>query len=257
MSSRATSSLPPAGPGVPKAVRSLARVLVGSGNAAKIQAVRDGLAAFVPRLEVDGVEVESGVADQPVGFDEILLGARNRARAAFAVGGCDLAAGIEDGLVTLPDVDDIAGPTAATLNLGCAWLTDGRRESFGLSSGFGYPDACAQRALRERAPIGEVFDELWRAREPDALAAGPSGAGVGNIGRLTLGVLTRAEYGRHAVVCAFVRYLHPDLYSATEAAGAEVSAVEVPGALTGSRSGSQAGGTVAGGAAARDARVRA
>jgi inosine/xanthosine triphosphatase len=244
LSSRATSSSPSAGPGVPKAVRSLARVLVGSGNAAKIQAVRDGLAAFVPRLEVDGVEVESGVPDQPVGFDEILRGARNRARAALDTGACDLAAGIEDGLVTLPGVEDVAGRAAATLNLGCAWLTDGRRESFGLSSGFGYPDACAQTALRERAPIGDLFDELWRAREPAATAAGASGAGVGNIGKLTLGVVERAEYGRHAVVCAFVRYLHPDLYPGCESPGAETPGV---------------GGadTRVGGAGTRDTRVRA
>jgi non-canonical (house-cleaning) NTP pyrophosphatase len=36
--------------------------------------------------------------------------------------------------------------------------------------------------------------------------------GEGNVGRLTRGVLTRAEYGRHAVLCALIRFIHPALY---------------------------------------------
>lgn len=213
MSSQLSASSDPARAGLPNALPWLRRVRVGSRNAPKIQAVRDALGAFAPDLEVDGVEVESGVPEQPVGFEEILRGAKNRAEAALARGDCDLAAGIEDGLVTLPGVDDIPGLASATLNLGCAWLTDGRRESFGLSSGFGYPDACAQIALREREPIGDLFDELWRSGDRDANERAPTGRGVGNIGKLTLGVLTRTEYARHAVVCALVRYLHPDLYA--------------------------------------------
>jgi len=213
--------------GVPSALQSLRRVHVGSANAPKIQAVRDALACFLPGIEgagveINGVDVVSGVPEQPVGFDEILRGAKNRAEAALTSGGqgCDLAFGIEDGLVTLPGVEAIAGPNA-TLNIGCAWLTDGRRESFGLSSAFGYPDDCVVRAVRDREPIGELFDALWRAREPDAGASGPSGRGIGNIGKLSLGVLPRAEYGRHAVVCALVRYLHPDLYAGQYVAEAE------------------------------------
>ena len=214
MSSPVTSSGVPAQSRRPEVLSWLRRVHVGSKNAPKIQAVRDALGAFVPDLEVEGVEVETGVPEQPVGFDEIVRGAKNRAQAALARGGCDLAAGIEDGLVTLSGVSDLRGLGSATLNLGCAWLTDGQRESFGLSSGFGYPNACAEVALRERQPIGGLFDELWRARDGDAQKSGATGRGLGNIGKLTFGVLTRTEYARHAVMCAFVRYLHPDLYFA-------------------------------------------
>jgi inosine/xanthosine triphosphatase len=188
------------------------RVRVGSSSAPKIQAVSEALSSFGLAPRVEGSPVESGVPEQPVGFDEILRGARARAEAALALGACDLAVGIEDGLVTLPGVSSIAGLASPTLNLGCAWLSDGRRESFGLSSAFGYPDACAEAAVRDREPIGDLFDELWRGREDSASAQSPSGRGIGNIGKLTLGVLTRAEYARHAVVCGLVRYLHPDLY---------------------------------------------
>jgi len=184
---------------------SLRRIRVGSTQAPKLQAVRDAFAAYVDEIEVEGVAVESGVPDQPVGFAEIARGARNRAEAARRSGPCDLGAGIEDGLVVLPEM------AGTIVNVGCAWLTDGERESFGLSSGFGYPPACGEPAIAGREPIGELFDALWREQvDPGAGAA--SGPGLGNIGRLSGGVLTRAEYGRHAVLCALVRFLHPALY---------------------------------------------
>lgn len=183
----------------------LSHVRVGSLNAPKIAAVRAALAPYAPAARVEGVAVASGVPDQPVGFAEIVGGARERASAAHRSGACDLAVGIEDGLVTLPGVE------GDPLNVGCAAVTDGARIAIGLSSGFAYPPACAVQALRERSPIGDLFDALWRREHHEATDA-PSSLSVGNVGKLTLGVLPRTEYARHAVVCALVRFLHPDLY---------------------------------------------
>jgi len=181
------------------------RVRVGSTSRSKLEATRSALTAYLEHVHVEGVDVESRVPEQPVGFAEIIEGARNRARAAAASGPCDLAVGIEDGLVELPDV------ALAAFNVGAAVVSDGRRESVGLSSAFGYPPACLERALSERAPIGALFDRLWQAErgEPDD---SPSALREGNIGRLSLGALPRGEYGRHAVLCALIGFLHPDLY---------------------------------------------
>ena len=186
-------------------IESLRSIRVGSTQPPKIQAVREAFAAYVSEPAVEGVAVASGVPEQPVGFAEIVRGARNRAEAARTSGTCDLGAGIEDGLIVLPE---LAG---SIVNVGCAWLTDGERESFGLSSGFGYPPLCDQEALTRGEPIGALFDTLWQERV-DSGASRASGPGEGNIGRLSGGVLTRAEYGRHAVLCALVRFVNPDLY---------------------------------------------
>lgn len=184
------------------------RVNVGSQNAAKLEAVRRGLEPFFPGVELAGFSVASGVSEQPVGFDEILSGARNRARRSFAHGNCELGVGIEDGLIPLPTL-----PTGY-VNLGCCVLHDGARDAYGLSSGFEYPPACVAEATGfERVPIGDVFDRVFAARHPGL----DPGLLAGNIGRLTEGVLTRAEYGSHAVMCAMVRLLHPELYAETEA----------------------------------------
>ena len=192
----------------------LRRVRVGSENPTKIAAARDALAVYVDAVDVQGVAVASGVAEQPVGFEEIIRGARTRARASLDSGPCDLGVGIEDGLVNLPGVETLP------LNLGCSWLTDGTRESFGLSSAFAYPDACAIGVLRDQEPVGVLFDRLWQEHS-GMLDRVPSGRSVGNIGKLSLGVLPRAEYARHAVLCALVRFLHPDLYASEPAVLAE------------------------------------
>lgn len=185
----------------------LRRVRVGSANPPKIQAVRDALAALAPAAEVEGVAVESGVAEQPLGFAEITAGARNRARAAFASGPCDLAVGYEDGLVEIP------GTFERWFNVGCAAIVAREGEGLGFSSGFAYPPACAERAAAEREPIGDLFDALWRERRGGARGAA-SALSEGNVGKLTSGALPRADYARHAVLCALVSFLHPDLYRA-------------------------------------------
>ena len=187
------------------------RVRVGSANGPKIEAARRAIGAYAPDARVEGAAVESGVSEQPLGFEEIARGARNRAARAFELGDCELAVGYEDGLVEL---SDLAGPEAVSpelINLGCAVVTDGRKISLGLSSGFAYPPECARRAAQDRTPIGELFDTLWAAREGTRSGV-PSVESEGNIGKLSLGELTRSEYARHAIVCALLRFLHPELY---------------------------------------------
>ncbi len=184
-------------------------VRVGTLNGPKLEAARQALRAYRPEVEIIGHAVASGVADQPVGYAEIVAGARQRARGAFAAGRCELGIGIEDGLVEIAEIGHWI------VNVGAAVVCDGHRESVGLSSGFAYPPECAERALATREPIGTLFDGLWRTRVAEDPDPEPSAISVGNVGKLSRGVLTRAEYGRHAVLCALIQYLHPDLYFAS------------------------------------------
>jgi len=198
---------------LPNPLGALKRVRVGSQNEPKIAAVRSAIAAYAPEAEVCGAEVASGVSAQPVGFEEIVRGARNRAAAARAGGECDLGVGIEDGLVALPP--GAASVADEHVNIGCAAVSDGIRVSLGFSSAFAYPPDVSLPAVRERAPIGALFDRLWQERRRGFdHAAFPRSAG--NVGKLTAGVLPRSEYARHAVLCALVAWLNPDLYPAPE-----------------------------------------
>jgi len=193
----------------PGPLGSLERVLVGSQNEPKIAAVRAAFEPFAADVSVAGVAVASGVPDQPVGFEEIVSGARNRAVAARAAGVCDFSVGIEDGLVAVPT--GTSGGDRETVNIGCAAVSDGRRVSIGFSSGFAYPPGVADPAVRDRVPIGGLFDDLWKDCRGERGPL-PSARTTGNIGKLTLGALPRDEYARHAVLCALIAFLHPDLY---------------------------------------------
>lgn len=189
-------------------------VWVGSSNLPKIDAVRAAIAPYAREVRVEGVAVPSDVPEQPVGLEEIVRGARNRAeqatRAARRKGSaCDLAVGIEDGLL---DLCDLGVPGLGPVNIGCAAVTDGSRMSVGFSSAFPYPPQCTERAIRDRQPIGELFDSLWAQAKGEG-AVVSSGRTLGNVGKLTLGVLPRSDYARHAVLCALVSFLHPDLYA--------------------------------------------
>jgi inosine/xanthosine triphosphatase len=188
-----------------KALAELRLVRVGSTNPPKLEGVRSALAALSCDVAVEGIDLESGVPDQPLGFEEIVEGARNRAEGARRCGACDLAVGYEDGLVAIPE------PDGTWFNVGCAAVSDGVRISLGLSSGFSYPPACSQRAVAERRPIGALFDRLWTQLRGDASDAAQ--LSIGNVGKLTRGALTRAEYTRHAVLCALTPFIHPDLYA--------------------------------------------
>lgn len=184
------------------------RVRVGSTNPPKLAGVRAALEPFLPGVALEGVPVESGVSDQPLGFEEIARGARQRARDARDGAEEVLGVGYEDGLVQVPD-----GGQGLWVNMGFAALAHGQGVALGLSSGFAYPSACVVPAVERREPIGEVFDRFFRARRAVEERA-PSALSVGNIGKLSAGVLPRAEYTRHAVLCALVQLLHPDLYGA-------------------------------------------
>jgi inosine/xanthosine triphosphatase len=59
---------------------------VGSSNPVKIEAVRLAVSGQWPDSQVTGIEVASGVSDQPMSDDETKQGSENRARAVLAAG---------------------------------------------------------------------------------------------------------------------------------------------------------------------------
>jgi inosine/xanthosine triphosphatase len=183
------------------------RVLVGSRNAPKVDAVRDAFAAYFTGVDVRGVEVESGVPDQPIGWEEIVRGAMNRAARAFTSAECDFGVGYEDGLVPVPFT------RTGYVNFGCCAIFDGARHALGFSSGFEYPRQCTERAAKARVPVGDTFDEVFSfltgACPPESA---PSSLTIGNVGMLTGGRLVRRDYTRHAVLCALAQLRHPQFY---------------------------------------------
>ena len=74
--------------------------VVGSTNPVKVQAVLDGATTMLGETTVTSVDVPSGVSAQPIGDDEMIAGAINRAKAALQTNGAaTFGVGLEGGVV--------------------------------------------------------------------------------------------------------------------------------------------------------------
>jgi inosine/xanthosine triphosphatase len=174
-------------------------VVVASVNPVKVNAARGGFGrAFKGwELEVLGVNVPSGVADQPMSDDETLRGAANRAAAAReAVPGADFWVGLEGG------VQDHDGRMEAF-----AWVVvlSGRRAGRSRTATFQLPPRVAE-LVRAGVELGHADDQVFgRSNSKQANGA---------VGLLTRDLIDRAAYYEHAVVLALIPFLNDQYYHA-------------------------------------------
>lgn len=170
-------------------------VVVGSTNPAKLEPVRRVFAEVFPGLEVRGVEVPSGVRAQPIGYDETLQGALNRARAALAQPGAAWGLGLEAGV-------EFNGQGSWLFNIAVILRADGR---WGLARGGSVllPPRVGER-LRRGEELGPIMDDLVGKKDTKK--------GSGAVGILTLSRIERVEFWRHTLELALPPFLRPELY---------------------------------------------
>src|SRR5574342_3631 len=106
------------------------KINVGSKNEIKVSAVKETVSNYsiISDAEISGMEVPSGVSEQPKSLEETVQGAINRAKGAF--NGCDLSFGIESGIMQVPKTK-----TGYMDFCACA-IYDGKDMHLGLSSAF-------------------------------------------------------------------------------------------------------------------------
>jgi inosine/xanthosine triphosphatase len=128
------------------------RIAVGSMNPAKIAAVEGAAARYLPRCEVEPVDLNLDLPAQPWGDDETLRCAEARAVEARSLLGADVGAGIESGVVD--------GPRGRLYAVSWAFLVDRHgRTGIGGSERFPLPGAVAE-AMRRGGELGPVIDEI-------------------------------------------------------------------------------------------------
>src|SRR5688572_6025965 len=171
------------------------RAAVGSTNPAKVEAVRLVLARLAPGCALEAIDVASGVAAQPVGDQATREGARNRARAALAATGADVAFGLEGGVINDPPLVWLVSWVAAV-------ASDGRQ---GDASGLRMPlpKTVADR-LAAGDELGTVIDDLFDVRA--------SKQHTGAVGLLTERFVSRTDAFADLVAMACAPLLRPDLY---------------------------------------------
>ena len=170
-------------------------IVVGSKNPNKIQAVKEAMQAFEPFAGADfqGVSADSGVSDQPIGLEETLTGAQNRAKQAF--GDCELSIGLESGLVPVPLTH------SGFMNLSACVIYDGRDMFAGLGPAFELPLSITRSVVDDHLELDEAILKSGMTNNPRI------GYSEGIIGILTRGVVTRKDYMVPAVAMALARLM--------------------------------------------------
>jgi inosine/xanthosine triphosphatase len=169
-------------------------VVVTSFNPVKIEAVRGAFLTSFPEQEirVTPVQVNSGVADQPMSDDETRLGARNRvAEARLKMPDADYWVGLEGGL------DFFDGNLVAF-----AWMVvTGFDNRSGEARSATLPLPPKVRALVESGlELGEANDRVFSTLN--------SKQGGGAYGLLTDGLMTRESIYTQTLILALIPLVH-------------------------------------------------
>ncbi|MEK7511303.1 MAG: DUF84 family protein [Patescibacteria group bacterium] len=170
------------------------KIVVGSKNPAKVEAVQEILQDY-PHLkdaEVVGVEVSSGVSDQPTSLTEVTTGAMNRAKASFV--DCTYAIGLEAGFMEVPNAK------SGHMNVTACAIYDGTDTHFGLSSAFETPDKETMRLVLEEGM--NLSDAAVQTGWVETVDEARKHNGV--IAKLTKGKLDRKEYVKQSIRVALV-----------------------------------------------------
>ncbi len=177
------------------------RLAVGTQRRAKLEAVHRAVLRLrsIPWPEEDSIEivpvsVPSGVPEMPMGEEEGLAGAANRARAALQLTGADLGLGLEGGVVIV----DREEPLLLLRNWAAAW--DGARLWYGCGPGIQLPVELS-RAILHGEELGVAIDRY--AGQQDVRS------GRGTFGVLTADLLDRAHAFEDAVLAALAPWYAP------------------------------------------------
>ena len=176
------------------------KVIVGSKNPTKVEAVREAFGEFpeFKSAEVEGMQVDTEVHKQPKNMEQTVQGAMNRARNAFK--NCDLSVGLESGLMEVPNTK--SGYMDITM---CA-IYDGKNFHLGGSSAFEYPKSMIDLVFSKDYEIDEAAKEAGFSHDENI------GEREGMIGALTKGRLDRKGYSKQAVITALIHLLNPEHY---------------------------------------------
>ncbi|ACU88665.1 protein of unknown function DUF84 [Desulfomicrobium baculatum DSM 4028] len=166
-------------------------IRVGSLNPVKLGAIREVMRVPFPLARFVPVPAPSEVPDQPLGLEETLRGAKNRARNAFA--DCALSVALESGLIEVP------GSNTGYMNLTACAIYDGREMYLGLGPAFELPPDVTRLVVEDGL---ELDPAVRRAGLTDNERIGYA---QGIIGILSGGRVTRMDYSRPAVSMALVR----------------------------------------------------
>ncbi|WP_105188634.1 inosine/xanthosine triphosphatase [Pseudoalteromonas sp. T1lg48] len=173
------------------------KLIVGSKNPVKMNAAKATLATYFPDhlIECLGVDAPSGVADQPMGEADTLLGAENRVRYCQEHYQGDFYMAMEGGAARF----DYGAATFAYVV-----IADNHQLSVGRSCNLPLPESLFEQ-LQQGHELGDVMDAAFNTTNIKQQG--------GAIGLLTRGHATRQSTYQQALTLAMAPFNHPELFS--------------------------------------------
>lgn len=172
------------------------KVMVGSTNPVKVKAAENVFRQWRLHAEIVGIDVPSGVSEQPMSDDETIRGAVNRAKEVLASNPeAEYGVGIEGGVTETP----------YGLYL-CNWGAVAQRDGLiGVGGGarFLLPDSVKERIYRGEE-LGLVIDDLMKKQGTSRKE--------GAVGFFSRGILNRREMLEQVVITSLMRFIQSDIY---------------------------------------------
>lgn len=172
------------------------KIIVGSKNPVKVESVKEAFQKYWPEAVVNGIEVKSGVSEQPQSEEETTRGARQRAILALKSDtSADYGVGLEGG------VTEVEGKLFE-----CAWVAIvDRNGNEGLAGGlyFELPEKIASE-IRKGGELGPLMDKFTGQTNVKQ--------GSGAIGIFTKGELDRKTAYVQIVLSALIKFVSPEWF---------------------------------------------
>ena len=177
--------------------KSMKKIIIASKNPVKINAVKMAFQKVFPEelFVFEGNSIPSNVSDQPIGNEETMLGASNRAKNAMSLfSDADYWVGIEGGVEkTERGMESFS------------WVFIKSKEIEGKAKGniFFLPKK-----------VEELIDQGKELGDADDIVFGDSNSKQknGSVGILTGDIITRTDYYYAALVLALIPFKNTDLY---------------------------------------------
>lgn len=173
------------------------KVVIGSKNPVKITAVQEAFKKVWPdeSFVFEGVEVQSGVSDQPMSDLESIAGATNRAERAMETAGADYGVGLEGGIQKIGDKW-----------FDCGWiviLSKEGKKGIGSSLRMETPPQMME-LINQGMELGYVVDRLFNATNTKQ--------GAGHFGLMTNNAIDRKSGYRDAIIAALAAFINPQIF---------------------------------------------
>ena len=171
-------------------------IAIGTTSELKIRACKEALSKLGIENELFTIKAQSGVPDQPFGFEQITQGAKSRASEALKLTeNADFSIGVENGLVKIDEIEQ-------WFDIPCVYIiTKDGDESYSFGSAYFVPDWMIDRIKKENTELGFIIQGLDSGAEKDP------------IGYFSSGKFKREEILTQAIVCALVKTIKKEKYN--------------------------------------------